>query len=67
MTDLSPAAQAVLDAASDVYWDWSDMFPAASHVIAAATLRAATIPLTSRKAIDQLHAIAAELEALSND
>jgi hypothetical protein len=40
MTDLSPAAQAVLDAAADVYWDWSDMSPASSSTIAAA-LRAA--------------------------
>ncbi len=40
---LNPAAQAVLDAASDVYWDWANMEPAASHVIAAAALRAAAI------------------------
>jgi len=38
---LSPAAQAVLDAAADVYWDWSDMSPASSSIIAAAALRAA--------------------------
>ena len=41
MTDLSPAAQAVLNAASDVYWDWSDMSPASPSTIAAAVLRAA--------------------------
>ena len=43
MTDkqLSPAAQAVLDAAADVYWDWTDLSPASSSTIAAATLRAA--------------------------
>jgi len=41
MTELSPAAQAVLDAAADVYWDWSDMSPASSSTIAAAALRAA--------------------------
>jgi hypothetical protein len=37
---LSPAAQAVLDAAADVYWDWSDMSPASSSTIAAAALLA---------------------------
>ena len=41
MTDLSPAAQAVLDAAADVYWDWADMSPASSYTIAAAALRVA--------------------------
>jgi hypothetical protein len=41
MTELSPAAQAVLNAASEVYWDWGDMVPSASHTIAAAALRAA--------------------------
>ena len=39
--ELSPAAQAVLDAASNVYWDWTDMSPASSQTIAAASLRAA--------------------------
>jgi len=65
MTHLSSAAQAVLDAASDVYWDWSAesyLQPAASHTIAAAALRAAACQLTSAKAIDTLRAIAAELE-----
>lgn len=41
MTELSPAAQAVLDAASNVYWDWTYMSPASSQTIAAAALRAA--------------------------
>ena len=41
MTELSPAARAVLDAAADVYWDWSDMSPPSSWTIAAAALRAA--------------------------
>ena len=41
MTELSPAARAVLDAAADVYWDWSAMSPASSSTIAAAALRAA--------------------------
>ena len=40
-TPLSPKAQAVSDAAADVYWDWCDMSTASSSVIAAATLRAA--------------------------
>lgn len=46
---LSSAAQAVMDAAADVYWDWSDMSPASSSTIAAAALRAAAeivAPLT---------------------
>jgi hypothetical protein len=47
--DLSPATQAVLDAAADVYWDWSDMSPASSSTIAAA-LRAAPKYCTSDKA-----------------
>jgi hypothetical protein len=37
---LSPAAQAVLDAAANVYWDWCDMSPASSSTIAAAALEA---------------------------
>jgi hypothetical protein len=41
MTELSLQAQAVLDAAAEVYWDWSDMSPASSSTIAAAALRAA--------------------------
>jgi hypothetical protein len=42
MTDLSPAAQAVLDAAVVVSWDWSNLEPASSSVVASATLRAAS-------------------------
>ena len=38
---ISPAAQAVLDAAADIYWDWADMSPASSYTIAASALRAA--------------------------
>ena len=41
MTELSLQAQAVLDAAAEVYWDWSDMSPASSSTIAAAALKAA--------------------------
>ena len=75
MTDpLSPAAQAVLDAASDVYWDWTDMEPAASSVIAAAALRAAADQNSYCLygsdyyviAKDDLLAIAAELEGVTS-
>ncbi len=41
MADLSPAAQAVLDAAKLAYNSSWGMAPNASHVIAAAALRAA--------------------------
>ena len=45
MTDLSPAAQAVMKAAAAVYWDkeyWDEEYEVASPiVIAAAALRAA--------------------------
>ena len=68
MSDLSPAAQAVLDAAADVYWDWSDMSPASSSIIAAASLRAAANEVCLRWAelehpADILNAIADELES----
>jgi hypothetical protein len=36
---LSPAAQAVLDAVNKVYWDWGHMLPASSDTITAAALR----------------------------
>ena len=49
MTDLSPAAHAVLDAATDVYWDWSDMSPASPSKIAAAALRAAADQVAPRE------------------
>jgi hypothetical protein len=41
MTDkqLSPAAQAVKDAAQDAYWLWDSMCPADAETIAAAALR----------------------------
>jgi hypothetical protein len=38
---LSPAAQAVKDAAQDAYWLWDSMCPADAETIAAAALRAA--------------------------
>jgi hypothetical protein len=63
MTDLSPAAQAVLDAAADVYWDWSDMSPASSSTIAAA-LRAVVQELKYFGITEKnILAIADELEA----
>jgi len=76
MTDLSPAAQVVLDAAKKAYWLWDRMCPAEADVIAAAALRAAAdqvVPLprlpydsccdVSASAIRaELLAIAAELE-----
>jgi hypothetical protein len=77
MTDrtLSPAAQAVLDAAADVYWDWSDMSPASSSTIAAAAIRALAYNVYSDEHVtcggsshalmidmDDILAIAAELE-----
>jgi hypothetical protein len=40
-TPLSPAAQAVLDAAKEAYWLWDQMCPAEAEDIAAAALRAA--------------------------
>jgi hypothetical protein len=59
MTDLSPAAQAVLDAFTDE-WPWQTM-PDPSESIAAA-LRAAACQLTTARSIDKLRAIADELE-----
>ena len=43
MTDLSPAAQAVLDAAFSAYWSAEQEAPNDAHVIAAAALRAAVV------------------------
>ena len=40
-TPLSPAAQAVLDAANDAHWLWDAMCSADANVIAVAALRAA--------------------------
>jgi len=62
MTNLSPAAQVVLDAADDVYWDWSDMLPASSLTIAAAALRAAAPSMEFVQDHLKLLGIAAELE-----
>ena len=41
MTDLSPAAQKVLDAAKDAYWLWDNMCPAEAGDIAVAAIRVA--------------------------
>ena len=57
MTNLSLAAQAVLDAAINVA-ESPD-----AEAIAAAVLRSASSQLTSAKASDKLRAIADELEA----
>jgi hypothetical protein len=62
MTDLSPAAQAVLDAANNFNSYSPDDVLNESRWIVAAALRVAASQLTSAKAIDQLRAIAAELE-----
>jgi hypothetical protein len=66
MSELSPAARAVLDAASDVYWDWGGV-PSDPHTIAAAALRAAADEVCLRWSelqhpADVLNAIADELE-----
>ena len=58
MTELSPAAQAVLDAANYVY----DRAGTTGHGLAAA-LRAAADIVDDREASRQLDAIAYELEA----
>ena len=78
MTDLSPAAQAVLNAANNAYWLWDQMCPADADVIAAAALRAAADQVVPDDAVEprnylpmamecqrirrELLAIAAELE-----
>lgn len=41
MTELSPAAQAVVNAIDEVRWDWGNMQEADATIIAAAALRAA--------------------------
>jgi hypothetical protein len=65
MTQLSPAAKAVLDAAVVVSWDWSNLEPASSSVIAAATLRAVVNELKCFGITEKnILAIADELKAL---
>ena len=80
MADLSPAAQAVLDAAKKAYWLWDQMCPAEAEDIAAAALRAAADKLSQEvdapkvdgmkyagiwHSFDYLLAIAAELESFN--
>ena len=71
MSNLSPAAQAVLNAAEDAYgYNYSDFHCCADRV-AAAALRAAAdqvepddgVPSEVRRVLDKLLAIATELEA----
>lgn len=62
MANLSPAAQAVLNAATKAAW--SSAFNCEEKG-AAAALRAAADKLTSAKAMLQLLAIAAELEGVN--
>ena len=70
-TELSPAAQAVEDAAKEVSWDWCRMDQASPNIIVAAALRAAAYQVEqklrgfSREACQEIRAIAAELEAQS--
>ena len=65
MTDLSPAAQAVLDAANGRSSYGPDDCLNESRWIAAAALRAAADQLTHRVSILELNMWANELEALS--
>ena len=51
---LSPAAQAVLDAANNAYWLWDQMCPADANVIAAAALRAAADQATPEKQLKDI-------------
>jgi hypothetical protein len=71
VTNLSPAAQAVRDAAFSAYWSAEQEAPNDAHVIAAAALRAAADQVhhhwDGAECVDHLCAIAAELEAPSND
>jgi hypothetical protein len=79
MADLSPAAQAVRDAAFSAYWSAEQEAPNDAEVIAAAALRAAAQTLAYEihcpgegwfeLVVDanDLYAIAAELEALPDD
>jgi hypothetical protein len=69
---LSPAAQAVLDAAFSAYWSAEQEAPNDEGMIAAAALRAAADQVEQRwrgfshEACQEIRAIAAELEA-AND
>ena len=60
MTDLSPAAQAVLDAADEAIREWPPIW---ENAIAAA-LRAAANQLTDASSAHTLYAIAGELNGI---
>ena len=69
-TQLSPAAQAVLNALNETSWDWASMEQASPQTIAAAALRAAADNCIDRMwsvemddLYRELYAIADELEA----
>ena len=69
---MSPAAQAVKDAAQNAYWLWNSMCPADAETIAAAALRAAADQFNSVEAMpgapfcrNKLLAIAHELENIN--
>jgi hypothetical protein len=64
MIDLSPAAQAVRDAAFSAYWSAEQEAPNDAHVIAAAALRAAADHVEWPANVS-LRIIASDLEALS--
>jgi len=68
--DHRPAAQAVLDAVVVVSWDWSNLEPASSSVVAAAALRAVAdqvVPVNGSRKNNEIRAellgIATELES----
>lgn len=63
MSELSPAAQAVLDAAHFVYWTYDEVHVADPAVIAAAALRVAADQCAEGATYWELYAIAAELES----
>ena len=67
MTELSPAAKAVLDASKSVYWRPVIDVPYCQSRVVAAALRAASgyfFPSdTAQQCYDRLNALAAELEA----
>jgi len=64
MTNLSPAAQAVLDAGRQYATQaWSDATHQRFNLGIVASLRAAASQLTSAKSSNKLRAIADELEA----
>jgi hypothetical protein len=62
MTDLSPAAQAILDAYGRETGDIDCVWHPSELKGLAASLRAAASQLTSAKSSDKLRTIAAELE-----